>query len=216
MMGLQREGYCSQLSSSGNINQASLRVLPMDHSLPPLAAQACGPYQSTLLISPYPQRPGGSGWWLGYCLSAYMSVAACWFHMCCQHQPTFPPAPTPAVSPFRATTESLFSGHTAWGAGSQVPDRWWNPCPLQWKHRVQSAGNSLTVFLIICFGFVASVMSLFQTISDCCLFFCLWDLTSPARDGTHAPCIGNMESQPLVLQRSPLIVVFWIFYFFLS
>ena len=133
MMGLQREGYCSQLSSSGNINQASLRMLPMDHSLPPLAAQACGPCQSTLLISPYPKRPGGSGWWLGYCLSAYMSVAACWFHMCCQHQPTFPPAPTPAVSPFRATTESLFSGHTAWGAGSQVPDRWWNPCPLQWK-----------------------------------------------------------------------------------
>ena len=127
-----------------------------------------------------------------------------------------PPSPRPHTCRVSLPSHNwIFSGHTAWGAGSQFPDQRWNPCPLQWKHRVQSAGNSLTVFLIICFGFVASVMSLFQTISDCC-FFCLWDLTSPTRDGTRAPCIGSVESQPLVLQRSPLVVVFWIFYFFLS
>ena len=31
----------------------------------------------------------------------------------------------------------------------------------------------------------------------------MWDLSSPARDQTHAPCNGSMESQPLDLQGSP-------------
>lgn len=31
---------------------------------------------------------------------------------------TTAPSHTPAMAPFQATTESLFSGHTAWDAGS--------------------------------------------------------------------------------------------------
>ena len=32
-----------------------------------------------------------------------------------------------------------------------------------------------------------------------------WALSSPARDGTHAPCIESVESYPLDLQESPFI-----------
>ena len=31
----------------------------------------------------------------------------------------------------------------------------------------------------------------------------MWDLISPARDGTHASCIGSLEFQPLDLQGGP-------------
>ena len=31
----------------------------------------------------------------------------------------------------------------------------------------------------------------------------LWDLSSPTRDGTQAPCSGSSESQPLDRQGSP-------------
>ena len=48
--------------------------------------------------------------------------------------------------------------------------------PLQWKRRVQSPGNSLTVFLVICFIFVASIMSPLSfliVVFLCEFFFCL-------------------------------------------
>ena len=32
----------------------------------------------------------------------------------------------------------------------------------------------------------------------------MWDLSSPTRGQTHAPCTGSMESQPLDHQGSPL------------
>ena len=36
------------------------------------------------------------------------------------------------------------------------------------------------------------------------MLYCMWDLSSMTRDGTHAPCIGSAESLPLDFQgRSP-------------
>ena len=35
------------------------------------------------------------------------------------------------------------------------------------------------------------------------IFGHMWDLSSPTRDQTHAPCSGTMESKPLDSQGSP-------------
>ena len=37
----------------------------------------------------------------------------------------------------------------------------------------------------------------------------MWDLSSPTRDGTCTLCSGSTESQPLDLQGSPSLIVFW-------
>ena len=56
----------------------------------------------------------------------------------------------------------------------------WNYCFLL-RNRIWQKGweaNVLIFFLILIFSFNV----------------CMWDLSSPTRNWTHAPCIGNMES----------------------
>ena len=44
-----------------------------------------------------------------------------------------------------------------------------------------------------CLPFLRTDMQMFFA-----LLYDMWDLSSPTRDGTCAPCTGNSESQPLV------------------
>ena len=41
------------------------------------------------------------------------------------------------------------------------------------------------------------------------MLFCLWDVSSPTRDWTHAPCIGNAEPRLLDLQGSPPFITLY-------
>lgn len=55
--------------------------------------------------------------------------------------------------------------------------------------------------------FLLSFVCGFSCVCVCLIFLtfprAMWDLNSPARDGTHALCVGSTESDPLDLQGGP-------------
>ena len=82
--------------------------------------------------------------------------------------------------------------------------------------------HDLSFFLMLSFKPAFSVSSftftkrLFSSFFYCLLFYFLamllsmWDLSSPARDRTQAPCRGSSESYPLDHQRSPYLIILWL------
>ena len=81
-----------------------------------------------------------------------------------------------------------------WDAGSEFPVQGSNLCPLPCERGVLTTGppvKSWSIVVLFCFLIFLAVPH------------GMWDLISPARDRTHAPCIGSAESSPVDLQGSP-------------
>ena len=179
-------------------------------------------------MSPYPQRPRGSGWWLGYCLSAYIFAAACWFHMCCWHQPTFPPplrAP-PHHCPFTHSCHGSLPSHNwifiFWPhcVGCRILVPWPVMKPMPPAVEAQSPISRKFPHCIPCnLFYFCGIHNVPSFISDCCFFcefFFVCEILVPQpRMEPVLPALGAWSPNHWTSREVPWLLFFESFIFFL-